>query len=139
LVRCLGYLWRIQISLKWEKREKGEEEEKKVFVYQNSWGLSTRTIGAMVMIHGDDKGLVLPPRVAKIQVIIVPVGLSKNLEKNKGIYEKCEELENELREVGVRVKADLREGYTPGWKFNEWKLKVSSQSHLLISPILIEI
>lgn len=77
------------------------------------------------------KGLVLPPRVAKIQVIIIPVGISKDAEKNQGIYNKCEELEHELGEVGIRVKADLRDGYTPGWKFNEWELKVNSISRIV--------
>ncbi|EIW66374.1 hypothetical protein TREMEDRAFT_45824 [Tremella mesenterica DSM 1558] len=94
-----------------------------VHVYQNSWGLSTRTLGVMVMIHGDDQGLVLPPRVALQQVVIVPVGLSKAEGKNEGIFEKCRQLETTLKKSGIRAKADVREGYTPGWKFNDWEMR----------------
>ena len=103
----------------------GSAEEKRTHVYQNSWGLSTRTIGVMVMVHGDDKGLVIPPRVALQQVVIVPAGLSKSEGKNQEIYAKCMELERELVSAGIRAKADVREGYTPGWKWNDWELKVS--------------
>ena len=103
----------------------GTGDEKKSYVYQNSWGLSTRTLGVMVMIHGDDQGLVLPPRVALQQVAIVPVGLSKAEGKNQAIYDACMKLERELISAGIRAKADLREGYTPGWKFNDHELKVS--------------
>ena len=102
----------------------GTGEEKKSYVYQNSWGLSTRTLGVMVMIHGDDQGLVLPPRVALQQVVIVPVGLSKVEGKNQTIYDACAKLEKELIAGGIRAKADLRDGYTPGWKFNDHELKV---------------
>jgi prolyl-tRNA synthetase len=99
--------------------------DRKVYVYQNSWGLSIRTIGVMVMIHGDDQGLVLPPRVALQQVVIVPVGMSKAEGKNQVIYDRCMALERELIGAGIRAKADCREGYTPGWKFNDWELRVS--------------
>ncbi|CCM00723.1 uncharacterized protein FIBRA_02763 [Fibroporia radiculosa] len=97
----------------------------KVYVWQNSWGLSTRTIGVMVMIHGDNQGLVLPPRVASIQVIIVPCGITAKTsdESRKAINDKCEELSKSLKSVGVKAKADLREGYTPGFKFNDWEQK----------------
>ncbi|KAL7424289.1 hypothetical protein Q5752_001879 [Cryptotrichosporon argae] len=94
----------------------------KVPVFQNSWGLSTRTLGVMVMVHGDDQGLVLPPRVALQQVVIVPVGLSKS-GNNDATYERCAALEAELRAGGIRAKADLRDGYTPGWKFNDWEMR----------------
>ena len=99
----------------------------KIHVWQNSWGLSTRTIGVMVMIHGDDQGLVMPPRVSSIQVVIVPVGLSaKQTDEEKNtIYDACKKMEGELLSIGVRAKADLRDGYTPGWKFNDWELRVS--------------
>jgi prolyl-tRNA synthetase len=100
-------------------------DQARLHLYQNSWGLSTRTIGVMVMIHGDDKGLVMPPRVALQQVVIVPVGLSKGEGKNEAIYNKCLELERELVAHGIRAKADIREGYTPGWKFNDWEMRVS--------------
>ncbi|KZT10284.1 prolyl-tRNA synthetase [Laetiporus sulphureus 93-53] len=97
----------------------------KTYVWQNSWGLSTRAIGVMVMIHGDNQGLVLPPRVASIQVIIVPCGITAKAtdELRNAINTKCEELATRLKKVGIKAKADLREGYTPGWKFNEWEQK----------------
>ena len=106
-----------------ESPDKSLGKDNKVFVYQNSWGLSTRVIGVMVMIHGDDQGLVLPPRVALQQVIIVPVGLSKGEGKNEAIYDGCLKLERELVGAGIRAKADLRDGYTPGWKFNDWEMR----------------
>ncbi|KAJ9093920.1 hypothetical protein QFC19_008153 [Naganishia cerealis] len=97
----------------------------KAHVWQNSWGLSTRSIGVMVMIHGDDQGLVMPPRVAHVQVVVVPVGLTAKLseEDRKNIYDTCEKVAADLNAVGIRTKADLREGYTPGWKFNDWELR----------------
>lgn len=109
-------------------------EGKKLYAWQNSWGLSTRAIGVMVMVHGDDQGLVLPPRVAVTQAVVVPCGITAKTspEKRKELYEKCEALAKELREVGVRVKADLREGYTPGWKFNHWELKVCRNTSVYV-------
>lgn len=67
----------------------------------------------------------MPPRVALQQVAIVPVGLSKGEGKNQPIYDACLKLERELVAAGIRAKADLREGYTPGWKFNDWEMRVS--------------
>jgi hypothetical protein len=102
-------------------------EKKKLYVWQNSWGLSTRTIGVMVMIHGDNQGLVLPPRVANVQVVVVPCGITAKTseEERKKINDACEELAGTLKkEGGIRAKADLREGYTPGYKFNDWEQKV---------------
>lgn len=94
----------------------------KLYVWQNSWGLSTRTIGVMVMTHGDNQGLVLPPRVASIQAIVVPCGVTaKNRQE---MNDKCEALAVTLRKAGVKAKADLRDGYTPGYKFNDWEQKV---------------
>merc|ERR1712183_975430 len=69
------------------------------------------------MVHSDNSGLVLPPRVAKIQVVIVPCGISVNLKKA------CEDFRDRLLKLGVRVNADLRDNYSPGWKFNHWELK----------------
>jgi prolyl-tRNA synthetase len=99
----------------------------KTYVWQNSWGLSTRTIGVMVMVHGDNQGLVLPPRVASVQVVIVPCGLTaKTTEESRAkVNTACEELVKTLKKAGIRAKADLREGYTPGYKFNDWEQKVS--------------
>lgn len=80
----------------------------------------------MVMVHGDNQGLVLPPRVASIQVVVVPCGITAktSVEERKRINEACEELARTLDGVGVRAKADVRVEYTPGWKFNEWEQKV---------------
>ena len=85
--------------------------------HQTSWGVSTRLIGAVIMVHGDDNGLVLPPEVAPIQVVIVPIR-----QQAEGILEKCDEIAKKLRSVGVRVKVDASE-HTPGWKFAEWEMK----------------
>ncbi|KAJ7257857.1 hypothetical protein B0H12DRAFT_1110235 [Mycena haematopus] len=97
----------------------------KTYVWQNSWGLSTRTIGVMVMVHGDNQGLVLPPRVASVQAVIVPCGITaKTTEESRAtINNACEELAKTLKKSGIRAKADLREGYTPGYKFNDWEQK----------------
>ncbi|EFX05973.1 prolyl-tRNA synthetase [Grosmannia clavigera kw1407] len=94
-------------------------------VWQNSWGLSTRVIGVMVMIHGDDKGLVLPPRIAKIQAILIPVGLNAKMtaDEKAAHVARCDELAAQIKAAGVRVEVDVREGYTPAWKFNDWELK----------------
>lgn len=101
------------------------EEAKKIHVWQNSWGLSTRTIGVMVMTHGDDKGLVLPPRVALIQSVIVPCGLTVKTTKEEAdkIFDACQEVANRLKKAGFKSKADLRENYTPGFKFNHWEMR----------------
>ena len=85
--------------------------------HQTSWGVSTRLIGAVILVHGDDNGLVLPPEVAPIQVVIVPIR-----QQAEGILEKCDEIAKKLRSVGVRVKVDASE-HTPGWKFAEWEMK----------------
>jgi prolyl-tRNA synthetase len=88
----------------------------KLYVWQNSWGLSTRSIGVMVMVHGDNQGLVLPPRVASIQVVVVPCGITaKTTDETRAlINDACDELAKTLKNAGIRAKADLREGYTPG-------------------------
>jgi len=97
----------------------------KTYVWQNSWGLSTRTIGVMAMVHGDDQGLVLPPRVASVQVIVVPCGIyGKTTDEDRAtINNACNELAKTLKQAGIRAKSDVRDNYTPGWKFNEWELK----------------
>lgn len=105
--------------------EGGDNKEQRQYVWQNSWGLTTRTIGVMVMVHGDDKGLVLPPRVASIQAIIVPVGITvkTTAEQKKTLYDKATEMVAMLKAAGVRAKVDDRENYTPGFKFNHWEVK----------------
>jgi len=97
----------------------------KRYVYQNSWGITTRTIGVLIMVHGDNKGLVLPPNVASIQVVIVPCGITASLkeEDRKELYNSCIEYEEALKAAVVRVRGDYRENYSPGWKFNHWELK----------------
>ncbi|PSO05212.1 proline--tRNA ligase [Candidatus Marsarchaeota G2 archaeon ECH_B_SAG-G16] len=97
------------------------KEQKKEYVWQTSWGVSTRLIGALVMIHGDNKGLVLPPRVAPIQIIIIPIYYSKS--QAEVIIQKSKEIKNMLLSSGLRVEIDDRDDKTPGWKFNEWELK----------------
>ncbi|KAL1896893.1 hypothetical protein Cpir12675_002614 [Ceratocystis pirilliformis] len=94
-------------------------------VWQNSWGLSTRVIGVMIMIHGDDKGLVLPPRIARTQTVLIPVGINKNTtpEERKKHEESMDEIQAQLKKAGVRAESDWREGHTPAWKFNDWELK----------------
>ena len=87
------------------------------FGYTTSWGVSTRLIGAVIMAHGDERGLVLPPKVAPVQVIIIPIAAHKG-----GVIEKAEEVEGLLKAAGIRVKVDTRD-MTPGRKFNEWELK----------------
>ncbi|NLW16886.1 MAG: proline--tRNA ligase [Firmicutes bacterium] len=89
------------------------------YVYTTSWGVSTRLIGALIMTHGDDRGLALPPTLAPVQVIMIPVGPPKLREQ---VMEKFDPLFAGLRAAGVRVKTDLREE-TPGWKFNEWEMR----------------
>ncbi|KXS09182.1 cytoplasmic proline-tRNA ligase Prs1 [Gonapodya prolifera JEL478] len=101
------------------------EKQEKQYVWQNSWGLTTRTIGVMVMVHGDDKGLVLPPRVASIQVVVVPVGITAKAtaEERASIENKAEEIAKTLSQAGIRVKSDTRDNVTPGFKFNHWELR----------------
>ncbi|EQL01122.1 hypothetical protein G6O67_000490 [Ophiocordyceps sinensis] len=96
-----------------------------IHVWQNSWGLSTRVIGVMIMVHGDDKGLVLPPRVAKVQTILIPVGINKSTtpDDRKNHEEQLNGIRAALKKVGIRAESDFREGYTPAWKFNDWELK----------------
>ena len=86
------------------------------YVHQTSWGMTTRIIGAMIMVHGDNSGLVLPPRIAPTQVMIIPVQMQKD-----GVVEKAQELKERLDKV-ARVKIDLSDK-TPGWKFSEYEMK----------------
>ncbi|WP_136464839.1 proline--tRNA ligase [Flagellimonas onchidii] len=97
------------------------KEGKQEHVWATSWGVSTRLMGALVMTHSDDNGLVLPPRLAPIQVVIVPI--YKGLEQLDAISEKVEPLVKELRAKGISVKYDKRDTHKPGFKFNEYELK----------------
>ncbi|HXH60514.1 MAG TPA: proline--tRNA ligase [Fimbriimonadaceae bacterium] len=89
------------------------------YVYATSWGVSTRLIGTVVMAHGDDKGLVLPPKLAPIQVVIIPIGKGDKL---ADVTKRVDKLAGDLRKEGVRVKVDDSDK-SPGWKYNEWELK----------------
>jgi prolyl-tRNA synthetase len=89
-------------------------------VWQTSWGISWRVIGALIMVHGDDKGLILPPKISPTQVIIVPIYKDESKEIVK---QKAYELENKLKDSNIRVYTDDRDEYTSGWKFNEWEMK----------------
>ncbi|XP_016110491.1 bifunctional glutamate/proline--tRNA ligase-like [Sinocyclocheilus grahami] len=97
----------------------------KQLAYQNSWGITTRTIGVLTMVHGDNMGLVLPPRVACLQVIIIPCGITATLPEAEKelLLAQCSKYLSKLEKADIRVKADLRDNYSPGWKFNHWELK----------------
>ncbi|MBD3313598.1 proline--tRNA ligase [Candidatus Woesearchaeota archaeon] len=96
-----------------------DKDEKKKHVWQDSWGFSTRTIGIMIGMHSDNKGLVLPPKVATVQAVIVPILFDKTKEQ---VLAKCDELKRGLSDC-FSVILDDREEYTPGWKFNDWEMK----------------
>ena len=95
-------------------------DSKQYFAWQTSWGTSWRVIGALIMIHGDNKGLILPPNIAPIQLVIVPI--FKNKERDL-VIEESKKLLVELNNLGFRVVFDDWEGYTAGWKFNDWEVK----------------
>lgn len=99
------------------QNEKGETQ----VAWQTSWGLTTRTIGVMVMVHGDDQGLVIPPRVAPLQVVIVPVISKKFPSESADPY--CLSILDELKASEIRAKYDDRDSYNAGWKYNHWEQK----------------
>ncbi|MFV0528303.1 MAG: proline--tRNA ligase [Lachnospiraceae bacterium] len=94
-----------------------DKENKLQYVHQTSWGMTTRMIGAIIMVHGDDSGLVLPPRIAPVQVAVVPIQ-----QKKDGVLDKAQELSAALRAAGVRVKVDDSDK-SPGWKFSEQEMR----------------
>ncbi|HWZ43385.1 MAG TPA: proline--tRNA ligase [Candidatus Saccharimonadales bacterium] len=89
--------------------------------WTTSWGLSTRFIGAIIMVHGDDQGLVLPPKLAPFQVVVVPI--YKSEEEKTVVLEAARKVKTTLTAGGIRVKLDEREGMSPGWKFNDWEMR----------------
>jgi len=97
------------------------KEGKLEYVWATSWGVSTRLIGALIMAHSDNNGLILPPKLAPIQVVIVPI--YKNLEQLAQISEKVNVLVSKLKARGIRVKYDDRDSQRPGWKFAEYEMK----------------
>jgi len=94
-----------------------DKENKLSYPHQTSWGLSTRTIGGIIMTHGDNNGLSLPPRIAPVQVVVIPIATHK-----PGVLEKAAELVSRLKTAGVRVKSDTSD-QSPGWKFAEYEMK----------------
>jgi prolyl-tRNA synthetase len=111
----LGQNFAKVFDIKFQARDKSVQ-----YVYGTSWGVSTRMVGGVIMTHGDDGGLILPPRVAPYQVVIVPImkGASRD-----AVLARAAEIRKELMSGGVRVMLDDRETQTPGWKFNEWEMR----------------
>ncbi|RIU86162.1 proline--tRNA ligase [Candidatus Karelsulcia muelleri] len=97
------------------------EKGKKEYVWATSWGISTRLIGAIIMTHSDDNGLILPPKIAPIQIVIIPV--YKTQEQLNLIEKLVLPLKESLEKRGISIKYDKRTYYTPGWKFNEYEIK----------------
>lgn len=94
-----------------------DKDNKLQYVHQTSWGVSTRLIGAIIMVHGDDSGLVLPPRVAPVQTVVIPIQ-----QKKEGVLEGAEEIKKTLKAAGLRVSLDERDK-SPGWKFAEAEMR----------------
>jgi prolyl-tRNA synthetase len=111
----LGTNFAVAFDIKFLDRENQHQ-----FAHTTSWGLSTRLIGALIMVHGDDRGLALPPKVAPTQVVIIPIGPPKTREQVIG---RVDELYAQLKKAGVRVKVDDRADQSPGWKFNEYEMR----------------
>lgn len=112
----LGQNFSIPFEVKFSDKDNVEQ-----FAWQTSWGVSWRLIGAMIMVHGDDKGLVLPPKVAPIQIVIVPI--YKSDDAKNIIFPKLNEIRQQLESKKIRVHVDDRNELTPGYKFNDWELK----------------
>jgi prolyl-tRNA synthetase len=112
----LGQNFSRQFDLKFQSEE-GQEE----YAWNTSWGVSTRLIGGMVLTHGDDVGVVVPPRIAPVQAVVIPIWRKE--EEGLAVREKADQVAARLREVGVRVKVDSRDHLTPGSKFWEWERK----------------
>ena len=91
------------------------------YCWTTSWGLSTRFVGAIIMVHGDDQGLIFPPRLAPHQIVIVPI--FKNDEEKAQVMQAAKQVRAELASAGLRVTLDEREGVTPGFKFNDWEMR----------------
>jgi prolyl-tRNA synthetase len=111
----LGQNFAKVFDIKFQARDKSLQ-----YVYGTSWGMTTRMIGAVVMVHGDDGGLILPPRLAPYQVVIVPITRGNWKET---VLPKAQEIRDSLTARGIRVMLDDRDTQTPGWKFNEWELR----------------
>mmetsp|Transcript_5459 Transcript_5459/g.20507 ORF Transcript_5459/g.20507 Transcript_5459/m.20507 type:complete len:614 (-) Transcript_5459:88-1929(-) len=116
---CLGQNFAKMFQIEYENKNGGRS-----MVWQNSWGCTTRTIGVAIMVHGDNKGLVLPPRVAPLQVVVVTIPNSKlSAEDSKKLNDTAKAMSDAMIDAGLRSKLDDRDNYTPGWKYNHWELK----------------
>ncbi len=111
----LGQNFAKAFDIKFQARDKTLQ-----YIWGTSWGMTTRLIGAVIMVHGDDSGLVLPPRVAPYQVVIVPISRGNWQET---VLPKAQEIRDRLTAAGVRVYLDARDTQTPGWKFAEWEMR----------------
>jgi len=96
------------------------ETNTETFAWQTSWGVSWRLIGGMIMTHGDDKGLILPPKIAPIQVVIIPIYTNDDKDS---VIQKAHQIKDDLSKIDLRVHLDDREQLTPGFKFNDWEMK----------------
>ncbi|MCX7718385.1 MAG: proline--tRNA ligase [Candidatus Sumerlaeaceae bacterium] len=97
-----------------------DEDQVRKHVWQTSWGVSTRLVGGVIMTHGDENGLILPPRIAPVQVVVVPIFKAANKAE---VLAKAQEIGARLKAAGVRVRVDDRDQYSPGWKFNDWEMR----------------
>ena len=111
----LGQNFAKVFDIKFQARDKSLQ-----YVWQTSWGMTTRLIGGVIMVHGDDSGLILPPRIAPHQVVVVPIPRGNWRET---VLPRAQAIADELRTAGTRVLVDDREEYSPGWKFAEWELR----------------
>jgi prolyl-tRNA synthetase len=111
----LGTKFATAFDIKYLDRENTQQ-----FCHTTSWGVSTRLIGALIMVHGDDRGLVLPPKVASTQVVLIPIGPPKTRDV---VISKTDELYAQLKAAGIRVRVDDRADVSPGWKFNEYEMR----------------
>ncbi|KAL6072563.1 proline--tRNA ligase [Balamuthia mandrillaris] len=112
---CLGQNFAKMFNIQFEN-----EEKEKCLAWQNSWGITTRTLGVMIMVHGDDKGLVLPPRVAPLQVVLITIP-SKDIE-DEALHAAARAIVEELTAAGIRAHYDDR-NHKPGYKYNHWELR----------------
>ncbi len=112
----LGQNFSVPFGVKFADRDNVEH-----FAWQTSWGVSWRLIGAMIMVHGDDRGLVLPPRVAPVQAVIIPIHGDGSM--REGVLSAAEGARAALEAAGVRARVDSREGLTPGYKFSDWEMR----------------
>jgi len=111
----LGTKFAVAFDIKYLDRENTQQ-----YCHTTSWGVSTRLIGALIMVHGDDRGLVMPPKVAPTQVVMIPIGPPKTREV---VIAKTDELYAQLKAAGIRVRVDDRADVSPGWKFNEYEMR----------------